>query len=227
MHVTPQLLETATHTLWHDEGYTYSSRPKTMTAPDLFGHWGIPGQEFVRFGKILGITGGAYSLMPVLPELYDSAVRVVEGDYTRDTHLDRITARMDVVDLWNRFFKGEIAAMGGVAINCLRNANVKPIQDPNRGARCLLYIASVVHPNRHAAVMGPSRYDSFDALVYSGFADEGDNAYRTELARNLRNAALDIRSGQTAELDPTDLIHALDELMVVPTGCSLLEQRGA
>lgn len=214
--VTPELLASAEHTIWHDTDQVVGDGLKTAIAPNVFGHWGDPADERVRFGKILGLSGGAYAIMPVLPDLLTSAIEATENDVAETTYLEEIPAGTNVAEIWQRFFSTQLNTLGHFAVACLELANVKPIGDRNRHARGLLYVASVVDPRAPVATMAPTPYDGFDALLYTGLAQKDDHWLRRQLADNLKEAAKAIRRGTTPQTDLDQLREAINERLRVP-----------
>ncbi|HUP26639.1 MAG TPA: hypothetical protein VM124_03285 [Candidatus Limnocylindrales bacterium] len=213
VNVTPDLLATARHTIWHDTPETLGDGLKTAMAPHVFGIWDRPGDEYVRFGKILGLAGGKEATMPVLPELLNSAMEASENDAAQATHVDEIKPGTNVPELWHGFFVRQIVAIGALAVECLQMGTVKPINDPNRHARGLLYVASVVDPQAGVATIEPTPYDRFDPFAYTNVADKSDLRFRLWLAGELKMAGLSIKGGRAMDVNADDLSEAVEEFM--------------
>ncbi len=98
-------MASATHGVWLDQDVLTGDGLIVHIAPELF-QMGADGLEYTRFGRALGLRGGAEALVPIVPELMDKAIHAAEEHPGESVYIDEL--RQPPEQSWNEFFRGAI-----------------------------------------------------------------------------------------------------------------------
>ncbi|HSX53263.1 MAG TPA: hypothetical protein VLF90_02760 [Patescibacteria group bacterium] len=178
MSETAAWLQSPNKAVWLDLDLLTGSGLIEEIAPDYFMHWD-DGLERVRFGKLIGLSGGPEQVVPIVPEQLPKIVEAADEDPSEAVMIEEVGVRSSQ-ELWIDFFSS--------ALNDARKIITQPIMTDELFKTQLEYVASIIDPQPAARFkrLRPSKYDELDTIVLVGNSLGSDKSGRIQTAEDIR-----------------------------------------